>query len=94
MYTQKIKMSSEPESNAFRNMDFLIRLGSVKQQRERKEMLEMLTTEQLQGIGEVARCIARGQISILGQDWCNSRNMFFAYEYYHQATIQMTESGT
>ena len=70
-------MSSVPESNAFRNMDFLIRLGWVKQQRERKEILEVLTTEQIQGIGEVARCIARGQISILGQDWCKFKEYVF-----------------
>ena len=66
MYTQKIKMSSVPESNAFRNMDFLIRLGSVKQQIERKEMLEVLTTEQLPGIGDVARCVKIGANSRKG----------------------------
>ena len=59
MYTHKaITMPRVPQSNAFRSMDFLNRLGAARRP-DRMEMLNGLTTIQLRGIGDVANCIRR-----------------------------------
>ena len=68
MYTHKtITMSRVPQSNAFRSMDFLNRLGAARRP-DRMEMLNGLTTIQLRGIGEVANCIRRRKIHIQIRD--------------------------
>ena len=60
-------MSRVPQSNAFRSMDFLNRLGAARRP-DRMEMLNGLTTIQLRGFGEVANCIRRRKILIQRRD--------------------------
>ena len=68
LHNQSFKMSRIPQSHAFRNLDFLIRLGSVRRKADRKDMCLALTTSQLRGIGEVADCVVGQKISILRFD--------------------------
>ena len=68
IHNQCFKMSRLPQSHAFRNLDFLIRLGSARRKEDRIEMCRGLTTSQLRGVAEVADCVVNRKISILRYD--------------------------
>ena len=54
-------------SFALLHQDFLIRLGEASK-RDRKQMCQNITNDQLEGMSEVARCVRRRKIAVYRRD--------------------------